>query len=271
MGDEAEDEAETAAAPTEMANNAVESETQSNRAWGLDDGEDEGGGGDRRRLTPRRITVAAVVASLTAAAVASVMGFNYLRTESTPPTATPPLTVPVAPPPISPAPLWHLDGTYRIDIRNPEGIIREYDGTVRSMGDLGGSTITSWGAFKTECEPSGCTARYVKLDAVTHRNPALDEAGRKITHVDRWNGVEWESADGEGPNGGSMFPLECAGGTGSSTVEVWSTLSPLPDGSFRGTTYRSEIPNNACGELPLGRQEVPTTATRIGDIPPGIF
>src|SRR5207245_1946635 len=125
--------------------------------------------------------------------------------------------------------------------------------------------------YKTECEPSGCTARYVKLDDVTHQNAALDKAGHKITHTDRWNGVEWESADGEGPNGGGLFPMGCASGIGSRTLEVWTTLSPRPDGSFIGTTYRSEIPNNACREMPLGQQEVPTTATRIGDIPPGIF
>ncbi|MEV5360996.1 hypothetical protein AB0K45_11820 [Micrococcus luteus] len=261
-------------APTEAgltaASDTVETHTESITAWSLSDEQDELDGGQR---LPSWIVAGVVLAAVIAVGVAVVLIVRELRPA---PAATPQspdgeISEPTAGrPPDATPPSWHLSGTYRFDIRNPEGIVREIDGTTRSMSDLGVTTLIGWGAYKTECEPSGCTARYVKLDPVTHDHPAVDDSGNRITHVDRWNGVEWESAD-EGPNGGTLVPIECGSGSGSRTFEVWSTLAPLPDGSFRGTTYRSEIPDNACGELPLGRQEVPTTAVRVGDIPPGIF
>lgn len=109
-GPQAREEAGDAAAPTELA--PAESETESARAWGLDEFDDDEL--PTTRLTPGRITGGAVAASLVAVAVAAVLaGMHLGREGTTTPTAATSsmvpattIAVPVAEesPPLPPAP-----------------------------------------------------------------------------------------------------------------------------------------------------------------------
>jgi hypothetical protein len=114
------------AEPTELA--AVETETESVRAWGLDEGEDDP---PTTRLTPRRITAAAVMTSLAAAVAAGVVALVYLDNEESAPTAAPPaatagqpttaapsLPNPASPEPLPPpAELQGIDGKFVAEMR----------------------------------------------------------------------------------------------------------------------------------------------------------
>lgn len=212
--------------------------------------------------------VATIVGAITAAAGIVAGGIVAWDRHSQPPPAAPESTH-SAPAPES-APPWHLSGTYRLDIQNPQGTLYRADGTAIDMSDFRSPARSNWLAYQTGCKPAGCTARSVLLDDVTHQNADnLDaDLARHWRSTMRWNGTEWATA-GDGPHGGSTDTLvECDQTGRPDSVETWLTLSPLPDGSFRGTTYKY-VMTNECGMLG-DRYETPVVAVRIGDIPPGV-
>lgn len=219
---------------------------------------------DHHRASWRRVAViGAVIVAAAAVAAGGIIAWD--RHGQPPPAPVPATAAKPAPTPEKP-PAWHLDGTYRIDIRNAEGTMRNgATGAVETMGDLGVSTSTVWQAWETECTPTNCTARTVALDDVTHQHADGSVA------LFRWDGIEWESTGGGGPNGGHTHPVECGSSPGVDTVESWGTMSPLPDGSFRGTFHRTKVKAECPGSLPGDQQDVPMVAVRIGDAPPGVF
>lgn len=223
--------------------------------------------GDPDRASWRRVAVVGAVIVAAAAVVAgAIIAWDQSSLTTPTPTPAPSAAATPAPAPEKP-PAWHLNGTYRIEIRNPEGTIRKgATGAVETMSDLGVTTSTVWQAYETECTPTNCTARSVALDDVTHQHAD----GSVATF--RWNGVEWESTGGEGPNGGHTHPVKCPNGPGVETWETWGVMSPLPDGSFRGTFHRTNVKDECGGPVILGdQQDVPMVAIRIGDAPSGVF
>jgi hypothetical protein len=211
----------------------------------------------------RVVGIGAVIVAAAALVAGGIIAWN--RYGQRPSTAASPAPAPAKPP------AWHLNGTYRIDINSPEAVTYRSDGTREIGSESRDPARSSWVAFRTECELAGCTAHSVTLDDVTHQNAALDEAGHKVDRLFRWNGAEWESAEG-GIHGGHNVSLECDDTSRADTMEVWAILSPLPDGSFRGTRH-GFVMTNECGTRPGSstKYEIPMTAVRIGDAPPGVF
>lgn len=260
--DQANTELGTAAdAPTEFRD-PIPAEVQ--HAWSADDVLSES---YSSRASWRR--VAGVGGAIVVAAGVIAGGIVAWNWHSQPQPSQPaPVAAPDPHP--EPTPSWHLDGTYRLDIRNPEGIIYSADGTTTSMAGFRIPVRSNWVAYTTGCAPAGCSALSVLLDDVTHQNAAHPDANlaRHWQAAMRWNGTEWATA-GDGPHGGTSDTfVGCDQTDQPDTVETWLTLSPLPDGSFQGTSHRY-VMTNECGMLG-DLNEVPVTATRIGDVPPGL-
>lgn len=214
----------------------------------------------------RRVAVIGAVVVAAAAVVAGGL-IAWDRHSQPPPAPVPSTAAKPLPTPEKP-PAWHLNGAYRIEIRKLEGTVRDgATGAVRTMRDLNVSTATVWRAFKTDCTPTNCTARTVKLDDVTHQHANGDVA------LLRWNGIEWESTGGAGEiHSGRLETFECDDGPGASVSEYWVTIPPpMPDGSFRGTSHIKTVKAECFGSTLGDQMDVPLVAVRIGDPPPGVF
>lgn len=216
----------------------------------------------------RVVVVGAAIVAVAAVVAGGIIAWD--RYHQPPPAPAASTAAKPAPSPQKP-PAWHLNGTYRIDVNNPEAVTYNSDGTREIGSDSRTPARSSWSAFRTDCETSGCTAHAIILDDVAHQNAVLDESGHKIDRLLRWYGTDWESAEG-GIHGGHNVSLECDTTSGADTMEIWTTLSPMPDGSFRGT-HHGLVMTNECGRRPGSslKVEVPLTAVRIGDAPLGVF
>ena len=242
---------------------------QAQEAWSVEDHAVDDF--DHARAPWRRVAAIGGAIVLAAAVIAAgiVTWDSSSNQQQSAPVAPSPAPGPTQQLPI--APPWQLNGTYRYKIRNPEGIVRDAMGkVVDNMSTYGVPTAANWVAYETKCEPSGCTARSVKLDDGTQRAAALDESGKTTTTQFHWNGASWVSADNVGAHGGRVISIECDAGPQPDVWEVWAVLTPRPDGKFDGTSFREDVPDS-CPTAASNRFEVPVTAARVGDAPPGIF
>lgn len=254
MGDESVD----SDAPTQLGE-VGDQETQSVRAWGLDNGDDVE---TDRFATPNRITGAAVIASLVVALVAGVIAWRHLnRPEEAPAAAMttaqapPPVKVPAPPPPV-------FDGVYNLFHDWAHTTFRgnkTEGGDTIDWEDTGEEDPDMQFTFTSSCTVKECTAVGF----------ASDEVGRKLPgaspYVLRYEDGAWVDT------AYSRFQQDCfdkSNGevTGTSWTSVRLRFEPLSNGGMVGSTT-STVDTNECGDQ--GNTLVtPLIVTRIRDNPP---
>jgi serine/threonine protein kinase, bacterial len=149
-----------------------------------------------------------------------------------------------------------LDGTFRVD----------FDYTKQTYN---GGPITNpppnnslrW-AFHSICTSAGCVATGAALNDENHQGVAAS-----ATDVLRFTDGHWQDTPYLRP------PAQCAGPTnGAITDTVTSSWSfePQPDGTLRGVQIVTTV-TNECGGTKGTVRRTPISATRTGDVPPGVI
>jgi serine/threonine-protein kinase len=168
------------------------------------------------------------------------------------PAAAPPASAPTAAPPAPPAPGPVLDGAYRVDLNFAQ---RTISGVPDPTTDR-----TAWWAFRSVCAPTACVATATKMDADG------DQAPNEPGNTDLFHFVDdhWEDPP-------TAYPghVSCpAGGTAPVTMVGHSAWYPQPGGTYRGVQIAT-VESPVCG-VQGEVFRVPFTASRIGDVPPGV-
>lgn len=148
-----------------------------------------------------------------------------------------------------------LDGTYRLDY----DYLRQTVNDAPTHGSL--TTGTDWFAFHSACTSSGCAATGAKLGGVDHK----DNTG--VVEVLHFIDDHWRDTPYLEP---PLPSNQCSGdnGTVADTETMTWSLQPQADGTLRGTTTEAVL-SNECGKQGTV-WTTPTTATRVGDVPPGV-
>nr|WP_234898879.1 hypothetical protein [Mycolicibacter kumamotonensis] len=216
--------------------------------------------GALRRNNP--MILAIIIGFLVAAVLAPVIGWltvQYLhRGDATDDAANGPnnaagtdsqwTTIPSKTPVASAA----LDGVYRVDLNFAE---RQINGVLDPAPNR-----QAWWAYRSVCKPTGCVATATMLDANLNQNTGSPAS----TDVFRFLGDHWEDPPTPYPG-----HVSCPGG-GSAAVTLLghSSWYPQPDGTFHGVQV-ADVQTPTCGAQGQAFL-VPFTATRIGDVPPGV-
>jgi serine/threonine-protein kinase len=173
-------------------------------------------------------------------------------------TVADPATVPSSATPSTAATVFGgpaLDGTYRLDYDYVHQTVNGAPG----HGSL--TTGTDWFAFHSACTASGCAASGAKLGGADHK----DNTG--VVEVLHFIDDHWRDTPYLQP---PIPSNQCSGdsGTVADTETISWSLQPQPDGTLRGTITEAVL-SNECGKQ--GKMwATPTTATRVGDVPPGV-
>jgi hypothetical protein len=238
--------------PTRSAG-VVETETQSIRAWGLDDSDHDGPDEPApQRFTPRRIVAAAVAASLVVVVLAAVIAYRSLNDEEPQASTSPSSAIE------SPArSVSVFDGTYRIFHDWPNTTFDDNE------DDTGGAVqwkfdevdADYWYAFSSTCTKTDCIATGTPLD--DQRRP-----------LENGNPVVMRLVDGVWDDmAASRWQQECTDPASGAVIgKAWNSqrmsFRPRPDGTFVGT-LTTRVDSNECGDEGTTAR-TPLVATRVG-------
>ena len=244
--------------PTRSAG-VVETETQSLRAWGLDESDGDGADDDdddddvaTQRFTPRRIVAGAVAASLVVVVLAAVIVYRSLN-EPVPQSSPAPSSAIESPA----RSVSVFDGTYRIfhDWPNTTFQDGQSDASDAVQWKFDEVDADYWYAFSSTCTKTDCIATGTPLD--DQRNPLPDGSPAVMRLV---NGV-WDDMTA------SRWQQECTNPTNGAVIgKAWNSqrmsFRPRSDGTFVGT-LTTRVDSNECGDEGTTAQ-TPLVATRVG-------
>lgn len=239
--------------PTRSAG-VVETETQSLRAWGLDDSDHDGADHDdvaTQRFTPRRIVAGAVAASLVVVGLAAVIVYRSLNDPGPQASSTP--SSPIESPARS---VSVFDGTYRI--------FHDWPNTTFNDGERGNGgavqwkfdevDVDYWYAFSSTCTKTDCIATGTPLD--DQRKPLPDGSPVVMRLVNgAWDDIAM-----------SRWQKECTDPTSGAVIgRAWNSqrmsFQPRSDGTFVGT-LTTRVDSNECGDEGTTAAK-PLVATRV--------
>lgn len=234
---------------------ASDTETRSDRAWGLADDAEEF---PTQRLSPGRITGAAVAASVVVVVGAVVVAWMYVR-EPSPgePSAQPSAPAPAAPLP-EPAPRTDLlNGVYQLEYHWDGATYRDAS-TGKSVAwhppEDGGPPF-DWLKMSSACTEAKCIATGEMLDWDRKQVP-----GARTIAMELQNGV-W--AEITPPTIKSPCTYYNGDTWAESTATVVTEFSARPDGTFAGTVTTT-VDTDECGDR--GSTVVtPLTVARVDD------
>jgi serine/threonine-protein kinase len=210
-------------------------------------GAGEAPGADHHQPRRRWMFAAAAAVAVVVLAVAALLAGITLRAHHRPITAatqSPPLA---APPPQAPP----FDGAYQLNWAPKQMVWGTIPLSLKSAP-------ATWWAFRSECRPDGCIATAIRLDDDTHQTAFVNLTDRVLRFVDNaWRELT-PDVDRE----------SCGQGNTQSWSYQWS-FTPQPDGTLSGNVHKV-VTSNECSLQGLTMTIAMTSATRIGDVPPGV-
>ncbi|KAA8964267.1 serine/threonine-protein kinase [Mycobacterium sp.] len=152
-----------------------------------------------------------------------------------------------------PGPGELLDGVYQLDMNRAQ---ETYNDNYNPQPP----NVTTWWAFRSSCDPTGCVADGIEVDSKNHL--AARPSAQPVV-LDFRNGA-WQSRP-------VTVPFACIGQNGKSaeqTTKQVLTLQPHGNGPLRGD-MTINVESNECGQQGA-TIVIPAVAGRTGGVPPGV-